>query len=78
MIFLTLLSLCKVTAHVNLDSLWGVWNDTAVSDTSRLNAIETIARDVYLPKILIAPCILLNYNMILLKKYRIEWGKPLP
>ena len=50
MIFLTLLSLGKVNAQVNLDSIWDVWNDTTVSDTSRLNAIETIARDVYLPK----------------------------
>ena len=48
--FLTLSFLGKVNANVNLDSLWFVWNDTTASDTNRLNAIETIARDVYLPK----------------------------
>ena len=47
---MTLSFLGKVNANVNLDSLWFVWNDTTASDTNRLNAIETIARDVYLPK----------------------------
>ena len=45
-----------------------VWNDITASDTNRLNAIETIARDVYLPKSPDSAPFLPNYNMILLKK----------
>ena len=32
---------------INLDSLWGVWNDSTQPDTNRLNAIQNIAWDVY-------------------------------
>ena len=33
---------------VNLDSLWGVWNDKSQSDTNRLKAMKKIAWDGYL------------------------------
>ena len=35
-------------AQVNLDSLWGVWNDKTQSDTNRLKAMKSIAYDGYL------------------------------
>ena len=35
-------------AQVNLDSLWGVWNDKTQPDTNRLKAINDIAWDGYL------------------------------
>ena len=35
-------------AQVNLDSLWGVWNDKNQADTNRLKAIHGIARKGYL------------------------------
>ena len=35
-------------AQVNLDSLWGVWNDKTQPDTSRLKAMKSIAWDGYL------------------------------
>ena len=37
-----------VTAQVNLDSLFGVWNDETKADTSRLKAIHKIAWNGYL------------------------------
>ncbi|HIN40443.1 MAG TPA: hypothetical protein EYM84_09245, partial [Flavobacteriales bacterium] len=33
---------------VNLDSLWGVWNDKSQPDTNRLKAMNKIAWDGYL------------------------------
>ena len=46
---LTLLCLWLTTASaLNLDSLWGVWNDKSQPDTSRLRAIHKIAWDGYL------------------------------
>ena len=33
---------------LNLDSLWGIWNDTTQADTNRLEAIYFIAKDGYL------------------------------
>jgi len=35
-------------AQVNLDSLWGIWNDKSQEDTSRLKAINRIVWDTYL------------------------------
>ena len=35
-------------AQVNLDSLWGVWNDNTQADTNRLKAMKDIAWDGYL------------------------------
>jgi len=35
-------------AQVNLDSLWGVWNDKTQPDTNRLKAMQRIAWDGYL------------------------------
>ena len=35
-------------AQINLDSLWGVWNDQTKPETSRLNAMFDIAWDGYL------------------------------
>ena len=35
-------------AQVNLDSLWGVWNDKTQPDTNRLKAMKDIAWDGYL------------------------------
>ena len=37
-----------VRAQVNLDSLFGVWNDETKADTSRLKAIDKIAWNGYL------------------------------
>ena len=44
-------SLClwlSLASAVNLDSLWGVWNDKTQPDTNRLEAMEKIAWDGYL------------------------------
>ncbi|MDB4286063.1 tetratricopeptide repeat protein [bacterium] len=45
------IALCVISviaqAQVNLDSLWGVWNDTAQDDTCRLRAISTFSFDGY-------------------------------
>jgi tetratricopeptide (TPR) repeat protein len=38
----------SLSAQVNLDSLWTVWNDPNQSDTVRLQAIEKISKDGYL------------------------------
>ena len=46
-IFLLLLSFSS-KAQVNLDSLWGVWNDKTQPDTNRLEAMKSIAYDGYL------------------------------
>ena len=46
-IFLLLLSFSS-KAQVNLDSLWGVWNDKTQPDTNRLKAMKRIAWDGYL------------------------------
>ena len=46
-IFLLLLSFSS-KAQVNLDSLWGVWNDKTQQDTNRLKAMIDIAWDGYL------------------------------
>ena len=46
-ILLLLLSFSS-KAQVNLDSLWGVWNDKTQPDTNRLKAMESIAWDGYL------------------------------
>jgi len=35
-------------AQVNLDSLWGVWNDETAPDSSRAKAMHKIAQDGYL------------------------------
>ncbi|PCJ62729.1 MAG: hypothetical protein COA58_16815 [Bacteroidetes bacterium] len=43
-ILMLLISLQGFT-QVNLDSMWSVWNDPDKPDSSRLNAIENIARD---------------------------------
>ncbi|HIA36086.1 MAG TPA: tetratricopeptide repeat protein [Flavobacteriales bacterium] len=54
MLRLTLISsLClwltmAVAVAVNLDSLWGVWNDTSQTDTKRLSAIHDIAWEGYM------------------------------
>ena len=37
-----------ITSAVNLDSLWGVWNDSSQPDTNRLKAMRTIAWDGYI------------------------------
>ncbi len=37
----------SAAAQVNLDSLFTIWNDTSLPDTSRLQAIQTIAWDGY-------------------------------
>ena len=37
-----------IKAQVNLDSLFGVWNDETKADTSRLKAMHKIAWDGYL------------------------------
>ena len=44
-------SLClwlSLASAVNLDSLWGVWNDKTQPDTNRLKAMQKIAWDGYL------------------------------
>ncbi|HIA35643.1 MAG TPA: tetratricopeptide repeat protein [Flavobacteriales bacterium] len=52
MLRLTLItSLClwfTMASSLNLDSLWGVWNDISQVDTSRLEAMAKIAQDGYL------------------------------
>ena len=48
---LLILPLClwlTTASAVNLDSLWGVWNDSTQADTNRLKAMEKIAWDGYL------------------------------
>ncbi len=47
---LPLLLLFSISAvgQVNMDSLWGVWNDESQPDTSRLKAMNRIAWDGYL------------------------------
>ena len=46
---LLLLLICfSSKAQVNLDSLWGVWNDKTQPDTNRLKAMQRIAWDGYL------------------------------
>ena len=35
-------------AQVNLDSLWGVWNDKTQADTNRLKAMHRIAKNAYI------------------------------
>ena len=37
-----------VSAQVNLDSLWAVWEDSSQPDSSRIKALQTIAWDGYL------------------------------
>ena len=46
-IFFLLISFSS-KAQVNLDSLWGVWNDKTQADTSRLKAMKRIAWDGYM------------------------------
>nr|AOE12544.1 serine/threonine protein kinase [uncultured bacterium]CCF99358.1 serine/threonine protein kinases [uncultured Cytophagia bacterium] len=43
-----LISLSSKAQEVNLDSLWGVWNDKTQPDTNRLKAMRDIAWDGYL------------------------------
>ena len=38
----------NASAQVNLDSLWGVWNDEKQADTTRLKAMSQISQDGYL------------------------------
>ena len=48
---LLILHLClwlTAASAVNLDSLWGVWNDKSQPDTNRLKALDKIAWDGYL------------------------------
>jgi len=48
---LLILPLClwlTLASAVNLDSLWGVWNDKSQPDTNRLNAIDKIVWEGYL------------------------------
>ena len=45
---LTLFISFNGASQVNLDSLWGVWNDPTQSDTNRLKAIKMISWDGYL------------------------------
>ncbi len=40
--------LSGIKAQVNLDSLFGVWNDNSQADTNRLKAIHDIAFEGYL------------------------------
>jgi len=49
-VFFSLLFLLNLIpqAQVNLDSLWGVWNDEAASDSSRAQAMLKIASEGYL------------------------------
>jgi len=48
-LFLVLIVLnTSLIAQVNLDSLWGVWNDKTAPDTSRAQAMKNIAWDGYL------------------------------
>ena len=46
--FIALFIGCSSIAQVNLDSLWGVWDDKTQPDTSRLKAIKSISWDGYL------------------------------
>ena len=46
--FILLLVGVSSKVQANLDSLWSVWSDTAQQDTLRLQAINTIAREIYL------------------------------
>ena len=48
LIVLTLFSLTKLNAQINLDSLWSVWSDPSQVDTNRLKAMKSIAWDGYL------------------------------
>jgi len=52
MLRLTLITfLClwlSLASAVNLDSLWGVWNDKSQPDTNRLKAMHKIAWNGYL------------------------------
>ena len=51
---LLILPLClwlTAASAVNLDSLWGVWNDSSQADTSRLRAIDIIILKKYLYKL---------------------------
>ena len=48
---LLILPLClwlTTASAVNLDSLWGVWNDSTQPDTNRLKAMKQITWDGYL------------------------------
>ena len=47
-LFIALLISCSSITQVNLDSLWGVWNDHTQPNTTRLKAINKIAWDGYL------------------------------
>lgn len=48
LIIIALFSFLKpAPAQINLDSLFTIWNDTSLPDTSRLQAINTIAWDGY-------------------------------
>jgi len=48
LLFIILLLPLLASAHINLDSLWSVWNDSSQTDTNRLKAIQKIAWDGYL------------------------------
>lgn len=47
-IILSLVTSFSGTTQVNLDSLWGVWNNTTQPDTNRLNAMYKICKEGYL------------------------------
>ena len=43
LLFILLLLPALSNAQVNLDSLWGVWNDATQADTNRLKAMQKIS-----------------------------------
>ncbi len=47
-ILLLLLQPLLLNAQINMDSLWGVWNDSSLPDSSRLKAMYAISWDGYL------------------------------
>lgn len=46
LLFFLSVATCVLTAQVNTDSLWGVWNDTSRPDTTRLWAIQNMAWNI--------------------------------
>lgn len=48
LLIILIINACLLSAQSNLDSLWGVWNDKSLPDSSRLLAMHRIAWDGYL------------------------------
>ena len=69
-----LLSFSIKAQEVNLDSLWGVWNDKTQQDTNRLKAMIDIAWDGYLYSNPDSAFYFAQMGMILLKLQTIKNG----